>query len=330
MPFSNCVLSPCRAIENRFIGSRVPPSVVCSDSLLLIPALKSSLDNDKSYQSWREEKISAYPMGLEQLVVNVNKLSDLTVEEKQQIQKVLDKTNMAIYNIDSSNLSDDFDQNKEMVRQLGKQFGLINLDHNECADNDAITALQINQEGLHKYYIPYTNKAINWHTDGYYNRLDEQIHSLILHCVRPAQMGGENKLLDAEMVYIQLRDKNPEYIQVLMDKDAMMIPKNVIDGELIRPDRSGPVFMFDGENNLHMRYSARKRNVVWKDDKMVQQAEAALREIMQQGGDYQFYGKLQPGQGLICRNVLHTREQFDDPQESNRLLFRARYFDNLS
>ena len=216
-----------------------------------------------------------------------------------------------------------------MVQKLGEQFGLFKLDHNECADNDAITALQINRQGLHKYYIPYTNKAINWHTDGYYNKLDEQIYSLILHCVRPAENGGENKLLDAEMVYIQLRDKNPDYIKALMDPDAMMIPKNVIDGKLIRPDRSGPVFMFDEQNNLHMRYSARKRNVVWKDDEMVKQAEEALRDIMQEGGKYQFYGKLQAGQGLICRNALHTREQFDAPEHSNRLMFRGRYFDKL-
>ncbi|MFK5891650.1 MAG: TauD/TfdA family dioxygenase [Pseudomonadota bacterium] len=288
-----------------------------------------SLNNEKSYQLWRQQKLSAYPMGIEQLIVEINNPINLTPAEKQQIQTVLDKTNMVLYNIKASNKSDNFEQNKQMVQKLGEQFGLINLDHNECADNDAITALQINKQGLHKYYIPYTNKAINWHTDGYYNRLNEQIYSLILHCVCPAENGGENKLLDPEMVYILLRDQNPLYIQALMDPDAMMIPKNVIDGELIRPDRSGPVFMFDESNHLHMRYSARKRNVVWKDDKLVKQAELALREIMKDGGEYQFQGKLQPGQGLLCRNVLHTREQFDDPDHSNRLLFRGRYFDKL-
>jgi Taurine catabolism dioxygenase TauD, TfdA family len=288
-----------------------------------------SLNNEKSYQLWKEKKLSAYPDSIEQLIVEINNPSNLSTTEKQQMQTLLDKTNMVIYNIHPANKSTDFEQNKQMVQKLGEQFKLINLDHNECADNDAITALQINQKGLHKHYIPYTNKAINWHTDGYYNRLNEQIYSLILHCVCPAENGGENKLLDQEMVYIQLRDQNPMYIQALMDPDAMMIPKNVIDGELIRPDRSGPVFMFDESNYLHMRYSARKRNVVWKNDDMVKEAEIALREIMQNGDKYQFQGKLQPGQGLLCRNVLHTREQFDDPDHSQRLLFRGRYFDKL-
>jgi hypothetical protein len=288
-----------------------------------------SLKNEESYQIWKEKKLAAYPMTLEDLVVDVANPASLTMAEKKQLQTVLDKTNMVLYNTRAANQSDDFEENKQRVQKLGEQFGLIHLDHNECADNDAITALQINTEGLHKHYIPYSNKAINWHTDGYYNRLDEQIYSLILHCVCPAENGGENKLLDHEMIYIQLRDQNPLYIQALMDPEAMIIPKNVIDGELIRPDRSGPVFMFDETNHLHMRYSARKRNVVWKDDDMVKEAENALRQLMQGDALYQFQGKLQAGQGLLCRNVLHTREQFDEAEHSNRLLFRGRYFDKL-
>ncbi|MFK5985353.1 MAG: TauD/TfdA family dioxygenase [Pseudomonadota bacterium] len=288
-----------------------------------------SLNNESSYQKWRDKKLSNYPMQLEDLVVEVNNPADLTAAEKQQLGAILDQTNMVLYATKQVNISDDFELNKERVRKLGEQFSMLQLDHNECADNDAITALQVNQQGLHKYYIPYSNKAINWHTDGYYNRLDEQIYSLILHCVCPAHQGGENKLLDPEMVYIQLRDKNPEHIRALMDPDALIIPKNVIDGELIRPDRSGPIFMFDQSEYLHMRYSARKRNAIWKDNDTIIAAEKALREIMKQGGDYQFEGKLQPGQGLLCRNVLHTRAQFDEPKQSNRLMFRGRYFDKL-
>jgi hypothetical protein len=293
------------------------------------PSNHFSLKNQESYQRWKEKKLSAYPMDLDDLVVEVNNPASLTTAEKQQLQIVLDKTNMVIYNTHSSNQSDDFEENKRRVRKLGEQFGITHLDHNECADNDAITALQISKDNLHKQYIPYSNKPINWHTDGYYNRLEEQIYSLILHCVRPAENGGENKLLDPEIVYIQLRDINPLYIEALMDTDAMMIPKNVINGELIRPDRSGPVFMFDDTDHLHMRYSARKRNVVWKDDSITKEAESALREVMQSECLCQFQGKLQPGQGLLCRNILHTREGFDQPNYSNRLLFRGRYFDKL-
>ena len=32
---------------------------------------------------------------------------------------------------------------------------------------------------------------------------------MILHCVRPARQGGDNRLLDHEMAYIALRDADP-------------------------------------------------------------------------------------------------------------------------
>ena len=54
-----------------------------------------------------------------------------------------------------------------------------------------------------------------------------------------------------------------------------------------------------------------------------------LREIMDKENNFQFKGKLNSGQGLLCRNVLHTRSAFDEHKNSNRLLFRARYFDTL-
>ena len=76
-------------------------------------------------------------------------------------------------------------------------------------------------------YIPYTNKALSWHTDGYYNVLDKQIFGIIMHCVRPAAEGGVNSLLNPENVYIALRDENPAYIEALMHPEAMTIPDNI-------------------------------------------------------------------------------------------------------
>ena len=289
---------------------------------LSIPLFESELSH------WKEQKLANYPMSLDETIVELNNPFSLSDSEKQKINESLEKTNFIIYQVKAH---DDVTENKEIVRSIGKQFGLSRLDHNECADDDAITSLQVNHEGLHNYYIPYSNKAINWHTDGYYNKLDEQIHAIILHCVHPAEEGGENQLLDPEMVYLQLHDQNPEFIQALQEDDAMMIPKNIIDGELIRPDRPGPVFMFDENRQLHMRYTARKRNVVWKDTAIVTEVEQALRDTMSvEKNPYIFTGTLAAGQGLLCRNILHTRSQFDNPEKSSRLLLRARYFDKIN
>jgi hypothetical protein len=36
-----------------------------------------------------------------------------------------------------------------------------------------------------------------------------------------------------------------------------------------------------------------------------------------------------PGMGLVCNNVLHTRNAFSDSPGHRRLLYRGRYYDRL-
>ncbi|MDH5784459.1 MAG: TauD/TfdA family dioxygenase, partial [Chromatiales bacterium] len=80
---------------------------------------------------------------------------------------------------------------------------------------------------------------------------------------------------------------------------------------------------------LHMRYTARKRNIEWKDDSTTEAALAALERLLSDN-PYIFRATLQPGMGLLCNNVLHTRDGFrDDPKAPPRLLYRARYFDRI-
>jgi hypothetical protein len=281
-------------------------------------------DNEEAYQDWKKNKLQDYPRSLEDLCVSVADPKQLTNDELKQLKALLNKTNMAIYDMGQSSPED-----KDIPRLLGQQLGIESLDKNECADDDAFTSLQVVDEGLHSIYIPYSNKGINWHTDGYYNRLSEQIYSMLLHCVRPAQEGGENQLWDNEIVYMLLRDENPDYIKALMQADAMTIPKNVLDGKLVRPDRSGPVFLITRQGRLHMRYTARARNVIWKDNEATQKAQQALREILNTESEYRFQGRLQSGQGLVCNNVLHTRTAFTDDKAHPRLLYRGRYYDKI-
>jgi len=128
---------------------------------------------------------------------------------------------------------------------------------------------------------------------------------------------------------MQLRDKNSDYIWALMQPDAMTIPKNVLDGKLIRPDRAGSVFSITEQGRLHMRYTARIRNVIWKDDAVTQAAQAYIRELLNQDSPFHFQAALQPGQGLSCNNILHTRTAFIDDAEKPRLLYRGRYLDQI-
>jgi alpha-ketoglutarate-dependent taurine dioxygenase len=80
---------------------------------------------------------------------------------------------------------------------------------------------------------------------------------------------------------------------------------------------------------LHLRYTARTKSIAWKQDEATLAALHALEELLASQPAGAFTLKLQPGMGLICNNVLHTRSGFTDRPEHRRLLYRARYHDHL-
>ena len=78
-----------------------------------------------------------------------------------------------------------------------------------------------------------------------------------------------------------------------------------------------------------MRFSARKKNIEWRDDVLTNEAREALAGILaDQSGPVLRY-KLKAGEGLISNNVLHNRTAFEDNPENKRLLYRARFFDSI-
>ena len=282
------------------------------------------LDNDSAYHHWLENKMDDYPQDIEDIIVEVNDPKKLSTAEFKVIRDLVKKTNMAIY---AGNTGDDPD--KDIPAGVARQFGLTSPDDNMGAD-DGVTALRVVGDEWRGEYIPYSNKPIHWHTDGYYNTPDRQINSLLLHCVSPAASGGENALLDHEIAYIRLRQASPDYIHALMQPDVMMIPANINkEGEVIRPDRYGPVFSILEDGNLHMRYTARTRSIQWKQDPMVLKAVALLHDYLHTDSPYIYQGTLQSGQGLISNNVLHDRSGFEEDDAHKRLLYRMRYYQRV-
>lgn len=282
------------------------------------------LAQPKAYERWKQWKLENYPERLEDLVVTLENPYSLQVSEIQAIIDRCGQSGLAIYQ-----LEDMAHNEKSMVQALGRQFGLTRLDNNLRADEDSVTSLEL-REQTGNQYIPYTNKALSWHTDGYYNTLDQQIRAIILHCASPAAEGGVNTLLDHELLYIRLRDENPEWIRALMHPEAMMIPPNVEDDRELRGERVGPVFSVDPlSKSLHMRYSARKRNIVWRDDALTFEARLRITEVLEDE-TLSFRHCMQAGQGLISNNVLHNRTAFSDQGETKRLMYRARYFDRIA
>jgi hypothetical protein len=281
-----------------------------------------ALEQADVYLRWRERRLAAYPRCAEDLVVEVRDPRNLTDTEVGKLRQVCAAANMAVYSSPLADLAD-----KELVRRVGARLGLSRLQANPFADEDGISSLETAPDKAARGYIPYSNRRLLWHTDGYYNPPAQRIRAFILHCVRPAASGGENRLLDHEIACLLLRDADPRYVAALSAPDAMTIPANEEDPAAQRGAQAGPVFSFD-DGALHMRYTARTRSIVWRADEVTQEAVQRLREILDSDSPYVFKLRLEGGQGLVCNNVLHDRSAFADGTPG-RLVYRARYLDRI-
>ena len=110
----------------------------------------------------------------------------------------------------------------------------------------------------------------------------------------------------------------------------MTIPERTDEDGVARAEQTGPVFSVDAASGaLHMRYTARTRSIVWKDDAPTRAAVAFLEQMLASDDSPVFRLTLQPGMGLVCNNVLHDRSGFVDDPAQPRLLYRARYLDRV-
>ena len=283
-----------------------------------------SLDEPAAYAAWRERKIAGYPRSADELIVEVRDPRRLDRIERAAIADRLRRANMAVYASACGELED-----KEIPRALGRQFGLERLDPNWLADDDGVSSIAAREGEAHGEFIPYTNRAIRWHTDGYYNPPERCIRAFVLHCVRSAADGGESALLDHEIVYLMLRDENPDWVRALMQPGAMTIPERTEGGAVARAARTAPVFSIEEGGELQMRYTARTVSIGWAGDTDTAAAVAQLAQWLAADAPHALRVRLEPGMGVICNNVLHARSAFRDDPARPRLLYRARYYDRV-
>ncbi|MDH5259507.1 MAG: TauD/TfdA family dioxygenase [Gammaproteobacteria bacterium] len=290
-----------------------------------------------AYRAWREEKLANFP-DLSEIIVDVGDGAALTLAESKKIRSLLKRCGMAIFRGSSPMAgSGDETHGRDVVAGVSKHYCLKNPDKNPYADEDALTPLHVAAgkariEDGRKLYIPYTDKAINWHTDGYYNPPERTIRTMLLYCVRPAKSGGKNMLFDPEIAYLLMRDADIEMVRALAHPQAMTIPANEIDEAVTRDDVTGPVFSIDRQDgSLRMRYTARKKNVIWRDDADTARALKFLGNMLSEENEknnkFMFEYGLKAGEGLICNNVLHARTAFVDGDQENekRFILRGRY-----
>lgn len=278
------------------------------------------LRSDEDFLKWRDEKLAAYPRDVGELVVELGDMTALTPAEKFRILETVERANMCVYTAGSAELE------MNSLLELGAQLGVARTDKAvRHAQSDELT-----DSGILNRAIPFSTRHCNWHTDATYYGSDRTVQALFLLCKRPAVEGGSNKILDHEMLYIHLRDKDPGALEVLMNRNCFNY-RNPTTGA-IDPHRGGKVFWTNADGHLCHRFSFRKTDMAWSEERDVSAARQVLESLISDEPAQVIEGRLESGMGLISNNVLHTREPLVDSDDAaqKRLLFRARFYDRVN
>jgi len=283
------------------------------------------LDDNSAYQAWRARKLERYPTEVEGLRVRVENLAEPTPAEVTAICQRVAKCNLALVDC-----ADPAQVSAAAVLRFGERIGLRRTDTHRCSDPNAVSHIRVEPHGRASELIPYTNRPLQWHTDGYYNSPQRPIRAWLLFCLQDAAKGGENALLDPEIAYLRLRDQAPGLIQALTAPDLLSIPANTEGGVTLREASVGPVFSWPA-GQLHMRYTARARHAVWASRPEANAAREALVRLFSTEPSFIFRYTLKPGEGYVTNNVLHNRSGFEVPAGcgQGRQLLRVRYLDRI-
>ena len=293
-----------------------------------------NLSDQIGFESWARRKLSLYSDDcLKTLLrpVEISTDGGISADQKSLLKSRINDYNFAIYRVKNK-----AQFNAASINQISRLIGLKQLDAHLCAGEDLISTItdtsQMSENGDQRQrYIPYSSKALSWHTDGYYNPYHQRVQAFILHCQQAASAGGENSFIDPEIVYLHLRRENPAYIAALCNNDVMRIPANVQDQACIRPETASSVFQISKDYSvLDMRFSQRKRHIIWRDDALTQQALEYLNELLNSDSVWRINYRLHSGEGVICNNVLHRRSAYEDDDIHNRVFIRARYYNRIS
>ena len=265
------------------------------------------------YRRWRDRKLAGFTSDMDKLMLEIKNPYKLTDSEIKISSAIINQSNLLFFE-----LKEDNGDIKSSLMKLAEQFGMGNFEILESSEKSGLTKIEVSTESKVKSeYVPYTNKSLNWHTDGYYNEANDPILSWLLFCQSNSSSGGENKFMDHEIAYILFNDRSDD-IKELTDDNAFIIPENIQNG---RKAVSSYVFRFLDEK-LHMRFSMREKNIIWRDD--IRASVELLKSIIRENESYQIKYRLEPNQGVFSNNIIHMRTSFTNTTNKNRLLYRLR------
>ena len=266
------------------------------------------------FLTWAEEKERNIPHNIDGIIVNIHDINNVKISEIAKIKETINKCNSCIY---SSKIA--LKSNTNLLKFV-ESVGMRTYDRNNIESNEISTITPLENNKIN--YIPYTDKSLNWHTDGYYDK--KSIFSWLLHCVHPATHGGENYLLDHELALREYVLRHDD-INNLMSEDALTIPESK---DTSRSEISTYIFSIKNKyKKLHMRFSMRKDNI--GTSPKAGDAVTKLKQTIENDcAKYSLTYKLQKNEGIITNNILHGRKAFKDDKVKRKLL-RIRSYERL-
>jgi hypothetical protein len=267
------------------------------------------------FKQWALEKEDNIPLNINDLIVKIHDINHATLAEISNIKDIIKRFNYCIYQ-SKVGLNAQAD-----LMNFAQSIGMETYDTNNI-HNSPISLIMSLETKNALNYIPYTNKKLNWHTDGYYD--EKPIFSWLLHCEEPAYSGGENYLLDHELA---IREYIIKYdnLESLSSLDAFTIPGNT---HANRGETKGYICDNDNEyKKFHMKFSMREKNM-----KLNEQSKTAIMRmkkiIKEDCKKYCLTYKLSKNEGIVSNNILHGRNSFEDGK-AMRKLYRIRSYERI-
>jgi len=261
----------------------------------------------ENFIEWSAKKDLNIPSNIDDLKVSISDINHVSKTEISQIKHKLTKFNCCIYASGT-----DLNDNSKIMR-FAQSLGMKTFDSHNI-DDSAISMISADKNENNMRYIPYTNKGLNWHTDGYYD--NKPIFSWLLHCVEPALSGGENFLLDHELAIREYVLKHDD-ITCLMNNQAFSIPTDEVAERGVTSN-----YVCDMNNEykkLHMNFSMRKENIILNKDSKSAMSKL-IKIIKEDCKKYHLTYKLSRNEGIVSNNILHGRNAFKDGPVMRKIL----------
>jgi len=261
----------------------------------------------ENFIEWSAKKDLNIPSNIDDLKVSLCDINHVSKTEISQIKQKLTKFNCCIYASGT-----DLNDNSKIMR-FAQSLGMKTFDSHNI-DDSAISMISADKNENNMRYIPYTNKGLNWHTDGYYD--NKPIFSWLLHCVEPALSGGENFLLDHELAIREYVLKHDD-ITCLMNNQAFSIPTDEVAERGVTSN-----YVCDMNNEykkLHMNFSMRKENIILNKDSKSAMSKL-IKIIKEDCKKYHLTYKLSRNEGIVSNNILHGRNAFKDGPVMRKIL----------